>query len=104
MTEPIRKNEFKNIKIDWIGFLKYVAQTDHRKENVFPEVVIRCCYRPDVASRYWWTLEWEDYDGSKQSVSAQKFELLFERATELQTDLDYQKELKSFPFKSGDME
>ena len=94
--EPIRKNDWKYTKIDWMAFLKHMAQTDHKEEGVFPNVVLTVSYRPSVASRYWWTLEWTDWNSEKHSVSAQRFDLLVERASELQTDVDFNNELYNY--------
>lgn len=48
-------------------------------ENNEP-AVLSVQYRHEVASRYWWTVEWTDASGQRRSESAQSVELLFERA------------------------
>lgn len=51
------------------------------------EVVLRVVYRPDVASRQWFTLQWVGSDGDLAEVQAQRFDLLMWRAaqTEIKT-------------------
>lgn len=46
------------------------------------EVVLRCHERPDVASRFWWTLEWTGEDSERHVVDSQYQDLLFWRAAE----------------------
>lgn len=47
-----------------------------------PEVTLTCRYRPDVASRLWWTLEWTGEDGQRHTAGSQDFRLLLWRAAE----------------------
>lgn len=58
------------------AFMKSMTMESETSEPA----VLTVQYRHDVASRYWWTLEWTDADGQKRSESAQTIELLFERA------------------------
>ena len=48
------------------------------------EVVLKCKYRHDVASRMWWTLTWLDAGGDRRCVSAQRYDLLLWRAAEVE--------------------
>lgn len=48
------------------------------------EVVLKCIYRHDIASRLWWTLTWLDAGGERVQVSAQRYDLLLWRATEVE--------------------
>jgi hypothetical protein len=48
------------------------------------EVVLKCIYRHDVASRMWWTLSWLDAGGERRQVSAQRYDLLLWRAAEVE--------------------
>lgn len=45
-------------------------------------VSLTCVYRPDVASRFWWTVEWTDEQGEKHEASAQELDLCLWRAAE----------------------
>ena len=44
--------------------------------------VLSVHYRPSVASRMWWRLEWTGEDGQRHNVEAQELELLLWRAAE----------------------
>lgn len=48
------------------------------------EVVLKCKYRHDVASRLWWTLSWLSAGGERRQVSAQRYDLLLWRAAEVE--------------------
>ncbi len=48
------------------------------------EVVIRIRYRHDVASRYWYEIEWTGADGERYSASSQDFDLMLWRAAEIE--------------------
>jgi len=80
----------KNVwqKINAVGLMKDMAMDsldDH-------EVKLTVKHRPDVSSRFWWTLEWKDADGKIHSESAQMFDLLFRRAVDLHLSVESQKE------------
>lgn len=39
-----------------------------------------CNYRPDVSTRFWWTIVWKSIDGEQHSASAQTMQLCLWRA------------------------
>jgi hypothetical protein len=55
----------------------YRGREYHSGKNDFRFTVL---YRPDVASRFWYTVEWTGEDGERHEVSAQEFGLCMWRA------------------------
>lgn len=47
-------------------------------------VAIQVIYRPDVASRQWWTITWPSESGERLEASAQELELALWRAAEME--------------------
>ena len=45
-------------------------------------------YRPDVASRFWWTIEWTGADGERHEQSAQELDLCLWRAAEAESRIE----------------
>ncbi len=45
-------------------------------------VVFSMVYRPDVASRFWFHIEWTGKDGERHEAEAQSFEKMLWRAAE----------------------
>lgn len=63
-------------------------------------VVLMVNYRPDVASRLWWELEWQQH-GRRYQASAQEWDLCFWRAIQLHKQIERQQELESRPVTKG---
>lgn len=49
-------------------------------------VVFTAVNRPDVATRFWYTLEWLSEDGKRKSASSQEYDLLMWRAAVIEMD------------------
>jgi hypothetical protein len=47
-------------------------------------VELSVLYRPDVASRMWWRVEWTGEDGVRHSADAQELDLCLWRAAEIE--------------------
>lgn len=72
-----RRNQTPWATMSLAAFIKDVAI------NQSP-VTLTCCYRPDVASRFWYTIEWTDSHGEKHSASSQELDLCLWRAAEIE--------------------
>ena len=64
-----------------------VWSVPHGEKASDHQVVLSACYRPDVATRIWYTLEWTSVDGERRCVSSQHFDLLLWRAAEVEMDV-----------------
>ncbi len=73
-----RRNETPWAVMNLAAFIKDMAI------NGQSSVTLTCCYRPDVASRFWYTIEWTDDNGEKHSASAQELDLCLWRAAEIE--------------------
>lgn len=51
-------------------------------------VKISVQYRRDVASRFWWTIEWTGTDGERHEQTAQDLDLLLWRAAEAELQIE----------------
>ena len=84
-------------EIDLIQFAREVALSGSDADRKLPEAADACLrgrgfhsgqndfqltvqYRPDVASRFWFSIEWTGEDGERHSVEAQEIELCLWRA------------------------
>jgi len=47
-------------------------------------VVFSCAYRPDMASRQWFILEWTGEDGNPHRAEAQQWDLCLWRAAQME--------------------
>jgi 3-mercaptopyruvate sulfurtransferase SseA len=61
-------------------------------------VVLECKHRPDVASRFWWTIEWTGADGQRHIQAAQELTLCLWRAAENEMQVERQVEMNQEPF------
>lgn len=68
------------------AIMHYISGEAH--DPLDAEVVLRCRYRHDVASRKWWTLEWKDCEGTRREVSSQHYDLLLWRAAQAEKDAE----------------
>lgn len=67
-------------------FMREMAlNVDDTKPRYEQAAVLSVHSRPDVASRFWWTMEWTGTDGERHSVSAQDLDLCLWRAAESET-------------------
>lgn len=60
------------------AFLKDMALTGQAP------VTVTCQYRPDAASRFWYTVEWTDEEGHTHRAEAQELDLALWRAAEIE--------------------
>lgn len=72
-------------RVDALRFLKEMAlnATAEGQGNDL-SATISVEYRPDVASRFWWTVTWVSADGIRGSVSSQELDLCLWRAAEVE--------------------
>jgi hypothetical protein len=68
------------------------------------EVVLRVHHRPDVASRFWWSLEWTGPDGERHDAQAQEFDLLLWRAVEGELRLEQRARLEREAAKANEFQ
>jgi hypothetical protein len=58
------------------------AGSDEHGLNIKAKVTV--VYRPDVASRMWWTIRWTGEDKQQREASAQELDLALWRAAEME--------------------
>jgi len=80
-----RRNHTPWARMNGIQFMKEMAVNvpeagNHRDHRAVLSVV----YRPDVASRFWWTVEWTSENGERMSADAQELDLCLWRAAEFE--------------------
>lgn len=82
-----------------LGFAKDVLLSywPDKQEDERP-VVLTIANRPDVASRFWYTLEWTAEDGSHRAVSSQEYDLLMWRAAVTEQDVREERAAKEGVF------
>lgn len=54
------------------------------KDDHATAVAIQVIYRPDVASRQWWTITWPSESGERLEASAQQLDIALWRAAEME--------------------
>jgi hypothetical protein len=91
-------------EIDLIHFAKEAAVSGSDADRKLPEAADACLrgrgfhsgqndfqltveYRPDVASRFWFSVQWTGEDGERHCSEAQEIELCLWRAAILETNL-----------------
>lgn len=75
--------------VSFLSFVKEMCFNELKDEDEHErEVVFKATYRHDVASRFWYELEWTGADGERHSVSAQEFDLLMWRAAQREIDVE----------------
>lgn len=57
------------------------------------KVTFSCEYRPRVASRQWYTIEWIDEDGIQHSQCAQEWDLCLWRAAQIELQVREQRKI-----------
>ncbi len=68
-------------RIDIEALLKRIAlHQDDGEGHQLVDVTLTVHYRPDVASRFWWSLQWKAEDGEERILWAQELDLLLWRA------------------------
>lgn len=89
--------------LSFIDTVIYNERGDFNKGGILDEhfkrdVVFMCHYRPDVASRRWYTLSWVESDDSRLEVSAQKYDLLLWRAIQAHINVQEQENPKKHAY------
>src|ERR1043166_6218381 len=82
------------------SLLKFMADAAHNKPKdkyAEDEVILRVGYRPDVASRLWWKLDWTAEDGRRHCGSAQRVDLCAWRALPPHKEVAYKVEVEERP-------
>lgn len=79
-----RRNQVPWARIDFLAFAREMAFEG--------EVVLRIRYRPDVATRFWYVLEWPGEDGKTHRAESQEFQLCLWRAAQIELDARAKKE------------
>lgn len=72
--------------INGIKFIKDMLYNGFREGD--EKVTLTAERRHDSASRMWITLGWMAADGSKQEVAASTFDIVFQRAVELEQKIE----------------
>lgn len=82
-----RKHHTPWTEIDAFRFMRDMAMNGAgtAAENA---VKISVQYRRDVASRFWWTIEWTGADGERHEQTAQDLDLLLWRAAEAELQIE----------------
>ena len=85
-----RRKEMPWAKMSLLAFVKEMAPNrpdrPDGQEGTDPftnEVVLRIRYRPAMASRYWFEIEFTGPDGERHRAEAQEFDLMLWRAAEM---------------------
>lgn len=76
-TVSVYRNAVPWATIDLPSFLKDIAQNSFEDAKL---VTLSCLARPDVSSRFWWTLTWTSVDGEERTMAAATLELCLWRA------------------------
>lgn len=98
-----RRNNTPFTEVNKISFLKTMAQLESylpaEKKELLKErgAMLRICPRPDVASRYWYTIEWTSPQGTRLSAQSQELDLVFWRAVQMQIDAEAKEQGKDAP-------
>ncbi len=80
-----RANEWMSVNL--LDFARDVSDNTWGLDNPpRDDVILTIAPRPDVASRYWYTLEWTAADGTRRSVSSQEYGLMLWRAAVTEED------------------
>jgi len=80
-----RRNETPWAVMSLSAFMKEMAYSG--------KVSFSCVYRPSVASRQWYTIEWTDENGDRRIAEAQEWDLCLWRAA--QTELQVREQRKT---------
>jgi hypothetical protein len=98
-----RRNNTPFTEVHKISFLKTMAQLESYlpkdKQEALKErgAILRIVPRPDVASRFWYTIEWTGPEGQRHHQSSQEIDLVFWRAVQAQIQLEAKEEGKDGP-------
>lgn len=93
-----RRNEFLSPSI--MQFMKHMAVNEQQFHShgqkldepiQHPDIKLTVSYRPSVASRFWYTLQWVDVDNKNHQVDAQDLDLLGWRAIQMHEDIAKEK-------------
>ncbi len=81
-----RRNHTPWSRMSLVQFLKDAAWNgaDGAGEGGSLEAFVSVKYRPDVASRMWWTIRWTGEDKQQREASAQELDLALWRAAEME--------------------
>lgn len=92
------RNQIEFARPGLVQFMKTMAlnepseqtkeQASHGAFEFFGGVRLECGSRPDVSSRYWWTIEWIGVDGETYRVMAQDLDLALWRAIQKHRDTE----------------
>lgn len=81
-----RRNHTQWAHINAFQFMKEMALNSPHDANKWEhEAILKVHYRPDVSSRYWWTIEWTGEDGQRYSTDSQELDLCLWRAAQIET-------------------
>lgn len=80
----VRRNHTPWATISVFRFLKDMCFNDDQNRNMSLSVH----HRPDVASRFWWTINWTGADGERHEQSAQELDLCLWRAVEAELQIE----------------
>ncbi len=81
-----RRNHTEWAVMSFTAFMKDMAINANRDigERTNPPVTLSCRYRPDVASRFWYSVHWTDERGHEHTAEAQELDLCLWRAAEME--------------------
>lgn len=79
-----RRKQTPWARINVIQFLKDMCFNDEEHRTMSLSVH----YRPDVASRFWWVINWTGADGERHEQSAQELDLCLWRAAEAELRIE----------------
>lgn len=79
-----RRKQTPWARINVIQFLKDMCFNDEQHRSMSLSVH----YRPDVASRFWWVINWTGADGKRYEQSAQELDLCLWRAAEAELRIE----------------